>query len=300
VFGLDAGAMKPIILDHKNSTLLEKMYVTAFSGRLAGNKLITYALVLSYSECSEDIQWMLNSMKELGINLDKPNYTLLSDRGTAIIKAVSNSFTFAYSHYCSKHLERNLKAKGFGSHLALFWEAACATTVVQYKEVMQKICARFLYSRANTTPQKNDKAPVPFKDMPSNLDTPELRNQWNMMPYNERISYIQRWWHLVGKVLPFQPWRTAWSKTYTQPPIKIGKKSMLEWLYKLEQGICKNLTEQAPHDSFYGLCKEIRTYSSSCNKSKPQTKTCRTKKKITRESIRKSRMKRFGQHGGVL
>jgi hypothetical protein len=31
------------------------------------------------------------------------------------------------------------KAKGFGSHLALFWEAACATTVVQYKEVMQKM-----------------------------------------------------------------------------------------------------------------------------------------------------------------
>jgi hypothetical protein len=69
------------------------MYVSALSGRLPGNKLITYALVLSYSECSEDMLWMLNNMQELGIDLDKSNYTLLSDRGTAIIKTVSDFFS---------------------------------------------------------------------------------------------------------------------------------------------------------------------------------------------------------------
>jgi len=37
--------------------------------------------------------WMLNNMKELGIDLDKSNYTLLSDRGTAIIKTVSDFFS---------------------------------------------------------------------------------------------------------------------------------------------------------------------------------------------------------------
>jgi len=161
----------------------------------------------------------------------------------------------------------------------------------------------FLYSVANTTPSKSLKS-TPLEGAPAVIDTPILKNRWNTMNYKERIPYVEKWWHLLGKVLPFKPWIVAWEKIEKingPAPVKEGKKAVLNWLYKMEHGICSSMSEEAPHGSFNGLCKEISTFSSGCGtKTSPRVKTCRAKKNTARETLRKQRNLRYKQHGGVL
>ena len=161
----------------------------------------------------------------------------------------------------------------------------------------------FLYSIANTTPCKSLKS-SPLEGAPALVDTPELKNRWNTMNYKERIPYVEKWWKLIGKVLPFKPWRSAWEKNEKINgliPVFKGKKAVLAWVYKMEHGICSSMSEEAPHGSFNGLCKEISTFASGCgSKTNPRVKTCRAKKNTARETLRKQRNLRYEQHGGVL
>ena len=161
----------------------------------------------------------------------------------------------------------------------------------------------FLFSVANTTPSKS-LASSPMEDAPTDLSSPQLRNKWNTMNYKERLPYVQKWWNLIADVLPFAPWRTAWHKAEKQhgkAPVKKGKRAVLNWLFKMEQTICKLMAENAPHDSFSGLCKEVSTFASGCGKkTSPRVKTCRAKKNAARETLRRARNARFSEHGGVL
>ena len=147
----------------------------------------------------------------------------------------------------------------------------------------------FLFSIANTTPSRYSKS-TPIKNAPEELLTPDLRNRWNTMKADERIEYIQKWWDLLGHVLPFEPWRKAWlrsQKSNGLAPVKKGSKAVLSWLYKMELDICYYMTEQAPHNSFGGLCKEITAFSSGCSSNKStRIKTCRAKK-VARETLRR-------------
>jgi len=156
----------------------------------------------------------------------------------------------------------------------------------------------FLFSIANTTPSKTS-ASTPMEDAPTDLSTPVLRNKWNTMNYKERLPYIQKWWDLLGDVLPFEQWRTVWKKAarlHGKAPVKNGKRAVLNWLFKMEQTICKSMAESAPHDSFSGLCKEVSTFSSGCGKkTSPNVKTCRAKKNAARETLRLQRNARFSK-----
>jgi hypothetical protein len=149
----------------------------------------------------------------------------------------------------------------------------------------------FLFSVANTTPMRG--ALSPMDGAPDTCDDPLLRNQWNMMNYKERIPYYKKWWNLIEDVLPFEPWRKAWFAargTHGQAPIEKGKRAVLSWLFSMEQTICKKMAEDAPHDSFYGLCKEVSAFSSGCGKkTSRRVKTCRAKKDAARETLRRAR-----------
>lgn len=161
----------------------------------------------------------------------------------------------------------------------------------------------FLFSVANTTPSKSSHS-SPMDGAPPNIHTDKEKNKWNTMSHKERLPYVQKWWNLLGSVLPFKPWRDAWQKATTAigtAPVKKGKKAVLAWLYKMEKFVCKTMAEDAPHNSFDGLCKEITAFSSGCGKkTSPRVKTCRAKKNIARSTLRRNRIKRYTQSGGFL
>jgi hypothetical protein len=173
--------------------------------------------------------------------------------------------------------------------------APCAST--------QMLGWDFLFSIANTTPSKSSHS-SPMEGAPTSTHTDKEKNKWNTMSYRERLPYIHRWWNLLGSVLPFKPWRHAWQKgvsTMGSAPVKKGKKAVLAWLYKMEKFVCKTMAEDAPHNSFDGLCKEITAFSSGCGKkTSPRVKTCRAKKNVARSTLRRNRMKRYTQSGGFL
>ena len=67
VAGLDAGHMKDVILKKRvPKALLRKYHVTLLTGRLPGNTHVLYAYMISQRECSEDMDWMLQTMIDKG------------------------------------------------------------------------------------------------------------------------------------------------------------------------------------------------------------------------------------------
>jgi hypothetical protein len=103
VVGLDAAHMKDIIIYHNSKThprtLLEKMFVSVLSGRVVGNHTIILAFMLSYSESAENMNAFLDFVEECGIKMDKPGYTLISDRGSAILSSVTGRFHSMKHHF---------------------------------------------------------------------------------------------------------------------------------------------------------------------------------------------------------
>lgn len=153
----------------------------------------------------------------------------------------------------------------------------------------------FLFSIANTTPNKHTHS-SPMPNAPEDLKTAEEQNKWNTMKYDERLPYYKLWWGILPKVLPFEPWNKAWLKSeaiYKKAPVEKGKKATVAWLYNMEITICKFMSEDAPHNSFSGLCKEMNAFSSGCGaKTSAKVKTCRAKKMAARNHLRSVRLNR--------
>jgi hypothetical protein len=98
--------------------------------------------MLSYSESAENLNAFLDFVYECGIRMDRPGYTLISDRGSAIISSVTGRFHSMKHHFCSKHLERNLKSKGWTAHLSLYWRARNAISSGAYLAAMNELKLR--------------------------------------------------------------------------------------------------------------------------------------------------------------
>ena len=160
-------------------------------------------------------------------------------------------------------------------------ESPCASSVILGWD--------FLFSVANTTPSKALHS-SPIVDAPENLETPELRNEWNTMSYKERIPYLEKWWGLLKKIFPYTPWRNAWKKGEQKDgvaPVEKGKKAVLAWLFNIQKTVCEFMREETPYNSFNGLCKEVSLFSSGCGNAKTKkTKTCRAKKLSARTTLR--------------
>jgi hypothetical protein len=117
-----------------------------------------------------------------------------------------------------------------------------------------------------------------------------------------RIPYIRAWWRSLAAVLPFAEWRTAWAaaiRRHGEAPLEAGRKAMTAWLYRMEKAVCEELHEQKPHDSFEGLCSELATFSSGCGSSK-RSKTCRSKKRHARRTLKHRRRATYKLTGGFL
>ena len=165
-------------------------------------------------------------------------------------------------------------------------ESPCASSTILGWE--------FLFSIANTTPSKSLHS-TPIVNSPETMtiiSSDELKNEWNTMSYKERIPYVEKWWNLIKFVFPFEPWRKAWTKAeqkFGKAPINKGKLAVLSWLYKVQKDVCHSMSEDSPYNSFNGLCKEVSLFSSGCGKSKTtKTKTCRSKNRAARKTLRQN------------
>ena len=140
VVGIDGAHMKDVEISKRiPRVLLEKMHVTVVSTRMPGNTLLILGFMLSHSECEADITELLRVLKEKGVDLDREDLVIISDRGNAIFAAVTNQFTKAYQHFCPIHIERNLMHHGYGKLLMWFWKARNATTKADHDIIMAKL-----------------------------------------------------------------------------------------------------------------------------------------------------------------
>jgi hypothetical protein len=160
----------------------------------------------------------------------------------------------------------------------------------------------FLYSVAYTTPCPSvPTAPMAGAPPLSALKTPALRNRWSVISRQERLPYMKEWWTLLPSVLPFKEWRDAWAATVPPiPSLKDGRKAITAWLFKAEKAMCDALKEDAPHDSFTGLCSELSTFSSGCGRKSKRAKTCRAVKSHARKSLKTRRQQKYKAVGGYL
>lgn len=149
----------------------------------------------------------------------------------------------------------------------------------------------FMTSIAFTTPSAND-TPVPMQDAPeqqsdwSSLDI-ATRNRYNLLTYKERLAKFATWWKLIPSILPCSSWRRSWTasmKRAGEPPLSGGREAMMQWMWKIEEGVCSSLQCEMPHSSFPSLHALMRRVESKCSSSR-KGKTCRSK------SVRRTRKK---------
>jgi len=160
-----------------------------------------------------------------------------------------------------------------------------STVKAEYEALYKAPCTKnamigwdFLYSVVYTTPCDAVKTePLPDAPPPETLTTPELRNRWNTMGREERVGFIDRWWDLLPKVLPYKSWRAAFDAGPKRPTLTAGHKAVTEWLFKVEQHVCAALRIPTKNKSFGGLCRKLSVFQSKCGSKKTRkTKTCRS------------------------
>lgn len=95
--------------------------------------------MISYAESKVDLDAMFDFADACGLQFDKPEITLISDRGSAIISSVSERYKHLKHHHCAKHIERNLKQRGWNRFIGLFWNARNACTFAKYQAAMNEI-----------------------------------------------------------------------------------------------------------------------------------------------------------------
>jgi len=179
----------------------------------------------------------------------------------------------------------------------------------RYEEWIKIACSKqrmigwdFLFSVAYTTPCKVvASSPMPNSPPPKELLTPELRNRWSVMSKEERLPYIEQWWHTLPEVMPYKEWSTTWKKhVQKMPRLSKGRVAITTWLFGAEKTMCSKLLEDAPHSSYSELCTELQTFASGCSKSVTRrVKTCRSKSK-GKDTVKKRRQKLYEATGGYL
>ena len=132
----------------------------------------------------------------------------------------------------------------------------------------------FLFSVVEGHPlSKLSKASIPFENSDNvEINTPLLRNKFNVMEPNERVTYFKKFWELLPKVLPFNEWTESWN----DKGVWDTRAESLKNLYSIRCHL-ENTLELENKTKFSSLCKELRSYKSGCNKSK-RSRTCRKKR----------------------
>ena len=153
-----------------------------------------------------------------------------------------------------------------------------------YKEKLEQGCSRtvfdgweFLFSVAENHPlSRSGRSSVPLQGAPpaDQLDTPLLRNRWNVMEPEERMEFYLDFWEALPHVLPFPEWRSGWLN-YTREQWD-SRRDALATLWKIRSSLEKEL-ELLNRTDFSSLCKVLQSVRSGCSVSS-RSKTCRKKR----------------------
>lgn len=85
----------------------------AICGKGAANESVLLGFCIGQAESKELILHFLAFLAYNRIVIDQPQYTVLGDRGRAIVAALGEALTSALFMYCEQHLKRNLKGQDF-------------------------------------------------------------------------------------------------------------------------------------------------------------------------------------------
>ena len=100
------------------------------------NHLLCYGI--SDTENSDVISATVTLAEEAGLNLNRADVVIMSDRGSAIIKSVSQKTPLAHHLHCAVHISRNLEdRKVEKKFLHLFWTARNARTLTLHEAAMK-------------------------------------------------------------------------------------------------------------------------------------------------------------------
>lgn len=150
---------------------------------------------------------------------------------------------------------------------------------VFYDEFFQRGCSKtefpgwdFLFSILDLYPIKG-KTVVCHE-----AETLEEKNKANCLSYEEKLPKYKTFFLNLGKVLPFQEWRTSWK---THEPMLVesleSKSAAMRALWKLRCGMEADL-ELLNRCKYSHLCQTLKTYRSGCARS-TRGKTCRRKQR---------------------
>ncbi|KAL5581402.1 hypothetical protein UlMin_013844 [Ulmus minor] len=103
---------------------------------------VAYAIV--EIENGETWAWFFNMLKDdVGQHLEQQPWTIISDRQKGLVQVVSDLLPNCSHRRCCQHVWKNMLGKFSDNGLRdLFWEAAKATTVAKFTQVMLSIRAR--------------------------------------------------------------------------------------------------------------------------------------------------------------
>ena len=118
---------------------LRDMTFILLTGKLVGNNEVLLAWLLAYSENSADIVHLLRTMAANDIIIDRKEVTMVSDRGSALIKSYEDFFTKASHKYCDLHITRPMPP-AWGSH-TYYWMARNAPTKLEHDVAMARMRA---------------------------------------------------------------------------------------------------------------------------------------------------------------
>jgi len=147
----------------------------------------------------------------------------------------------------------------------------------------------FLFSIAENHPYSKFSKSLPMEGCPSKESVlcEKDKNRWNLMNPEERFRKYTDFWKVVGKVLPFQEWRDAWSACEIPEEALEKRVSLVKALWRLRCCMEKNL-ELVNREQFQSLCKKLVNHRSGCGKKK-RAKTCRKSRTLKSSSYRKSK-----------
>lgn len=120
--------------------MLEKLVVTMVTGRTFNNEMIIFAFCIGYTENSADMFHFFQFLVDCGLPINRPEMTILTDRGQAYVTPISLHFPEALHFLCPLHLQRNLSqhvpgamAGGNSSIIHHFWRMQRARSKEEFE-----------------------------------------------------------------------------------------------------------------------------------------------------------------------
>ncbi len=190
------------------------------------------------------------------------------------------------------HNSVNQKLRGEGQPVAP--DPPFSVVHEYYKEFYNQGCNKtifyawpFLFSLAYNHPYncKSDPMISPPYNVKSMSD--EEKNKYNLMTPQERLQKLKTFWTLLPDVFPYQEWTHSWKKHAGSLNKALqSRKTMLQWLWKIRKGMEHDL-HILSHETFFGICKTVSSYSASAS---PRTMTTKCRKTCRKRQTRKNKV----------